>query len=127
MKKIVITLLLFILFISCKERNYNKEFGEYLNINIPNDLKKISINNNYNIQDFANSFVYPLTNLQRSNLIYEINLQVCEDLKEDCWKKCGEYYSYEISDSTYDSGYYIKAHIVDNNMNALLIEEVKWK
>jgi len=125
-----ITTILIITIISlfgCKQRDYISDYNKYLDINLPNDMMHVKINENVNVFDYSNEFIYRLTNLQKSNLIEDIYFKVGDSTKKDCWKKHGDYYSFEISDSTLMSGYYIKAVLTGNDINTLIIKEMKWK
>jgi len=123
----ITTILIIISLFGCKQRDYISDYSKYLDVNLPNDMNQIKINENVNKFDYSNVFIYRLTNLQKENLIGELYFKVGDSVKKDCWKRYGDYYSYEISDSTLYSGYYIKASLTGNGMNTLIIKEMKWK
>lgn len=115
------------LMVGCSQRDEISDFSNYLGVNLPNDMNRVKYNSNANLQDYSNSILFSLSNLQRNNLISEISSKLCDSTRKDCWKKYGDYYSFDISDSTLNSGYYIKALLTNNSYNALIIKELKWK
>ncbi len=119
--------LLFLLLLCCSKRGDVNEYSKYLGVDFPDNLEAIDFYSNSNLQDYSNYFIYPLNNLQRNNLINEINFKLCDSTKMDCWKRHGDYYSFKISDSTLNSGYYIEAMLTNNDFNILAVKEMKWK
>lgn len=121
------TSILCFLLLSCTEKNRLVEYGDYLNCDFNNEMKPVYIEENYNLQDYSNFYLYRLTNLERDKLINDIYFKIGDSTQKDCWKRYGDIYSFEISDSTINSGYYLKAIIANSDYNILAIEEVKWK
>ncbi|AWM15186.1 hypothetical protein DI487_15860 [Flavobacterium sediminis] len=125
-KAIVLIFFIFLL-TSCSNNDKKGDFENYLKISIPNKVDVIKYDSNNTLQDYSTSFLYKLNDIEREKIAYHIYNNLGDSLQKDCWKKYGEYYSYEISDSTMMSGYYLKAVLINNSLNTLIIKEVKWK
>ncbi len=113
--------------LGCNQRDHISDYSKYLGVELSYDMEEINVNRDENVFDYSYKYIYSLTNQQRSKLEEILYFKVCDSNKRDCWKKYGEYYSYEISDSTDASGYYIKALLTGNELNTLIIREMKWK
>lgn len=125
-------LLLFLLTVGygCKDDNYIGYYGDYLGIEFPKNITEICYESIVHDFDYTNTAIYRLSDFENQKIINQINKKLCDSItikKGDCWLKECEVYTLKISDSTFNSTYFLEATIGSfGHQNLLIIEQVKW-
>lgn len=115
-----------LLFTQCTKPNYINDYGEHLKIEFPEDLKMIYFDSHSDIQDFTNFSIYELTQNQTKVIQNQIKTKMCNSRNSNsCWERFGNFYSLKVTDSVINSGYYLEVVLITQEVNTLMIREIK--
>ena len=100
-----------------------------MGINFPKEIEMMYTKSHSEFQDFSNFSIYYLSNHQKTDIIKQIKEKLCDSLTDNkvyCWKKSGNFYHLNLSDSILSSQYYLKVILTaKNDINTLMIYEVQ--